>query len=152
MHDNITHYIPENKILVLTPPHEKNAKYAKTMECIMSIPSDQLAQWQLDRHNNYSEYDAYKKEMTSIILKSISAIYPNIDAAIEDVFTATSLTFKDEFLSTEGSMYGIKMPLGRVSTKITNLYLGGQNCYLHGIYGTVRTALETIKLIEKDDD
>ena len=95
---------------------------------------------------------AYKKEMTSIILKSISAIYPNIDAAIEDVFTATSLTFKDEFLSTEGSMYGIKMPLGRVSTKITNLYLGGQNCYLHGIYGTVRTALETIKLIEKDDD
>ena len=152
LHDNITHYIPENKILVLTPPHEKDAKYAKTMECIMSIPSDQLAQWQLDRHNNYSEYDAYKKEMTSIILKSISAIYPNIDAAIEDVFTATSLTFKDEFLSTEGSMYGIKMPLGRVSTKITNLYLGGQNCYLHGIYGTVRTALETIKLIEKDDD
>lgn len=152
LHDKVTHYIPEHKILVLTPPQEKNTTHAKTMECIMPIPKDQLSKWQSDRHNSYSAYEAYKKEMTSVILKSISAIYPNIDSAVEDVFTATSLTFRDEFLSPEGAMYGMDVPLGRVTTKIKNLYLGGQNCYLHGIYGTIRTAIETVKVIEKDEN
>ena len=117
----------------------------------MPIDNEILMKWQSNRHNNYAEYDLYKQEITALVIKSISAIYPNISTSIEDVFTSTSLTFRDEFLTPEGAMYGMNTPLGRVTTKINNLYLGGQNCYLHGIYGTIRTALETIKFIENDE-
>ena len=48
-------------------------------------------------------------------------------------------------------MFGMAEPVGGVTTRISNLFIGGQNCYLHGIYGTIMTAVETIKSMENND-
>ena len=65
--------------------------------------------------------------------------------------SATSLTYRDECLTPEGAMFGMAEPVGGVTTRISNLFIGGQNCYLHGIYGTIMTAEETIKSMENND-
>ena len=86
-----------------------------------------------------------------MIIDCISQIYPTIKECISEYFSATSLTYRDEYLTPEGAMFGMQEPVGGVSTKVSNLYIGGQNCYLHGIYGTIMTALETIKYLDQDE-
>ena len=150
-HDKITHYIPEKRLLVFTPPHTKSATYARTIECIMPISNQELTQWQQDRSADYQQYQAYKDQQSAMIIDCISQIYPTIKECISEYFSATSLTYRDEYLTPEGAMFGMQESVGGVSTKVSNLYIGGQNCYLHGIYGTIMTALETIKYLDQDE-
>lgn len=48
---------------------------------------------------------------------------------------------------TERVMYGISEPVGAVTTATDNLYLTGQNCFVHGFMGTVETAVLTVNKI-----
>jgi all-trans-retinol 13,14-reductase len=150
-HDEVTHYIPEKRLLVLTPPHVKETTYARTIECIMPISYNDLAQWQHHRKDHYQQYQAYKEQQSAMIIDCISQLYPTIKECIAEYFSATSLTYRDEYLTPEGAMFGMAEPVGGVTTRISNLFIGGQNCYLHGIYGTIMTAIETIKSMENND-
>ena len=150
-HDNVTHYIPEKRLLVLTPPHVQGAVYARTIECVMPISYYELAQFEQLRKDNYQKYLLYKEQQSAMIIDCISQLYPTIKECIAEYFSATSFTYRDEYLTPEGAMFGMSEPVGGVSTRIANLFVGGQNCYLHGIYGTIMTAIETIKSIESKD-
>lgn len=149
LHDKVTHYIPEKRLLVLTPPHVKDATYASTIECVMPISNQDLLQWQQNRRADYQHYQAYKAQQSAMIIDCIAQIYPTIKDCIAESFSATSLTYRDEYLTPEGAMFGMQEQVGGVTTKIPNLFLGGQNCFLHGIYGTIKTAIETVKIINQ---
>lgn len=149
LQDKITHYIHEDRLLVLTPPAEINQQYARTVECVLLIEYAEIEKWSTNRTSNYDEYKKFKKIKTDYIVDKIQQqIYPNIHECIEQLFAATPLTFRDTFLTPEGAMFGIDAQIGFVTTKIPNLYITGQNCFWHGVNGAVRTAIETVNAIE----
>ena len=80
----------------------------------------------------------------------ISTIYPGIEKQIVDMFSSTSLTFRDDYLSPEGAMFGMSESLGSVRTRVKGLYLSGQNIFLHGLCGVVMTAQQTVEAICED--
>ena len=57
------------------------------------------------------------------------------------------MTYRDDYLTPEGGIFGLSMPVGGVTTHIPNIFLTGQNCFLHAIYGTVQTAIQTVNAI-----
>ena len=149
-YDTTTHCLPEENLLCYTSSRNE-AGQALTMECIQACDYAELDTWKADRKADYAAYEAYKERKAQRVLHAIASIYPNIGNSVAEYFSATSLTYRDDYLTPEGAMYGLTEPVGRVTTHIPNLYLGGQNCYLHGIYGTVYTATETVKAIQQDD-
>ncbi len=149
-YDRTTHYLPAEQILCYTSG-QNEAGQAQTMECIQACDYAELDAWKTDRKADYAAYEAYKERKAQSVLSAIEQIYPNLRNSVAEYFSATSLTYRDDYLTPEGAMYGMAEPVGRVTTQIRNLYLGGQNCYLHGIYGTVYTAAETVKEIRQHD-
>ena len=149
-YDTVTHYIPDKQILFYTS-YADATHYARTMECIMSCSNEDLAPWKENRQADYAAYEAYKEVLSRRVIDAIEAVIPNIKMSIDTYFSATSLTYRDDYLTPEGAMYGMQTSLGRVTTRIPNLFLTGQNCYLHGICGTVYTAVETVKAIQQYD-
>lgn len=148
-HDPVTHYLPQYQLLVLTPPACENPQYAQTIECIMPLDYSLLDSWKSNRHADYKSYEAFKESKAQEVIQIIRALYPNIDDCIADYFTSTSLSFRDIYHSPQGAMYGLSSPVGGVTTKVENLFLTGQNCFMHGFYGTIRTAIETVNAICK---
>lgn len=148
--DKVTHYIPSHQLLVLTPPTEPEQLRARTIETVMPMDYAELSPWAGDRQKDYSEYEAFKKAKTEDVLSLVRTIYPTIDEAVADIFSATSLTYRDDYLSPEGAMFGLAQPIGAVTTRIKGLYMSGQNIFLHGICGTAMTAVETVKAIIKN--
>ena len=147
--DKVSHYLPDVNLLVLTPPCTQNEEYARTIECVTTMPYDQLTPWQANRKDDYASYEAFKEQKAAEVLQQVKRIYPNIESCIESHFTSTSLTFRDDFLTPEGGMYGMSEALGAVITKVDNLYLTGQNCHLRGLCGTVMTSKEVAEKIGK---
>lgn len=147
-HDPVTHYLPQYQLLVLTPPACENPQYAQTIECIMPLDYSLLDSWKSNRHADYKSYETFKKCKAQDVIQIINAIYPNINDCIADYFTSTSLSFRDIYHSPQGAMYGLSSPIGGVTTKVENLFLTGQNCFMHGFYGTLCTAIETVNAIE----
>ena len=69
-----------------------------------------------------------------------------------DVFSSTSLTYRDDYLSPEGAMFGMSESIGSVRTRVPGFYLSGQNIFLHGLCGVVNTAIQTINALCEDSE
>ena len=67
-----------------------------------------------------------------------------------DIFSSTSLTYRDDYLSPEGAMFGMSESVGSVRTRVKNFYLSGQNIFLHGLCGTAMTAQLTVQALCED--
>ncbi len=146
-YDDMTHYLPEYQLLVMTPCTERHQTYARTIETVMPLNYKELAPWHSDRKKDYAAYEAFKKKKEQEVIRLIETIYPGISQHIEDVFSSTSLTFRDDFLSPEGAMFGLSESVGSVRTRVPGLYLSGQNIFLHGLCGVVMTAQQTIEAL-----
>ncbi len=131
------HYIMPEDILFLTPTPQ-------TMEIIERLEYSELAQWHAQRNDDYI---AWKTARAEKLIDKVAEYYPNIREAMEEYFTSSSLTYRDDYLSPEGAMFGLSQPVGAVTTQCDNLWLTGQNCLVHGFCGTVMTAVETVKSI-----
>ena len=46
-------------------------------------------------------------------------------------------------------MFGLSNPIGAFNTKINNLFLAGQNVYLHGFCGTIQAATQVVQTIKE---
>ena len=150
LYDSITHYIPDYQLLVMTPCAECNQTYARTIETVMPLDYKDLAPWHTNRKADYEAYEAFKRTKEQEVIRFIETIYPGIEQHIEDVFSSTSLTFRDDFLSPEGAMFGMSESVGSVRTRVTGLYLSGQNIFLHGLCGVVMTAQQTVEALCED--
>ena len=151
-YDPVTHFIPEHNVLVMTPCNERNQIYARTIETVMPLDYSELSPWQANRKEHYADYEAFKHRKEQEVLSMIKTIYPNIKEQIADIFSSTSLTFRDDFLSPEGAMFGMSESVGSVRTRVNGFYLSGQNIFLHGLCGVVMTAQQTVQALCDDSE
>ncbi len=145
--DSVTHYLPKQRLLVLTPPTSENQQWARTIETVMPLDYAELAPWHSDRKKDYAAYEAYKQRKAEEVLVHVRKLYPTIDQCIADIFSATSLTFRDDYRTPEGAMFGLSEPVGSVATRIPGFYMTGQNIFLRGICGTIMTSIQTVQTI-----
>lgn len=96
------------------------------------------------------DYEAWKQEKIARILDLAEEKIPGLKAGIQSVYASTPLSYRDYLGSPGGSMYGImkdaRNPYSSVfapRTKISNLYMTGQNLNLHGIAGVTISAVVT---------
>ena len=138
-------------MLIMTPCAERNQTTARTIETVMSLDYNELASWHQDRKAHYDEYEAFKQRKEQEVLDIIEkSVYTNIRKQMADIFSSTSLTFRDDYLSPEGAMFGMSESVGSVRTRVKNFYLSGQNIFLHGLCGVVMTAQQTVQAICDD--
>ena len=149
-YDSVTHYLPEHQLLVMTPCSERDQQYARTIETVMPLDYSELAPWHNDRKADYAAYEAYKRAKEQEVMEQLQTLYPEIKKQIVDCFSSTSLTFRDDFLTPEGAMFGLSQSVGSVRTRTKGLYLSGQNIYLHGLCGVVMTAQQTVEALCED--
>ena len=149
-YDPVTHYLPEYRLLVMTPCAEHGQTFARTIETVMPLDYSDLSPWHTDRKAHYAEYEAFKHQKEQEVLTLIETIYPDIRKQMVDIFSSTSLTFRDDYLSPEGAMFGMSEPVGSVRTHVRDFYLSGQNIFLHGLCGVVMTAKQTVEALCED--
>jgi len=90
-------------------------------------------------------------------LQQMTAVFPNLLDSIECIDIATPLTIRDFYGVKHGALYGYKKDYNNmihskvsIKTKLTNLFLTGQNHNLHGLCGVSLTAIETCNMILGD--
>lgn len=149
-YDPVTHYLPEQRMLLLTPCSERGQQFARTIETVMSMDYAELFPWQADRKANYAEYEAFKQCKEQEVLSLIESVYPDIRKQMIDIFSSTSLTYRDDYLTPEGAMFGMSEPVGSVRTHVKGFYMSGQNIFLHGLCGTAMTAQQTVQALCDD--
>ena len=149
-YDEVTHFIPEHTLLIMTPCTGLGQRYARTIETVMPMDYSELAAWHENRQAHYAEYEAFKHQKEEETLGFIEQIYPSVREQMVDMFSSTSLTYRDDYLSPEGAMFGLSESLGSVRTKVKGFYLSGQNVFLHGLCGTAMTARQTAQAICED--
>ena len=149
-YDAVTHFLPEHTLLVMTPCSEQNQQWARTIETVMPMDYSELAPWQEDRKAHYADYEAFKQRKEQEVLTIIEAVYPDVRKQMVEMFSSTSLTYRDDYLSPEGAMFGMREPVGAVRTRVPGLYLSGQNIFLHGLCGVVMTACQTVQALCED--
>ena len=151
-YDPVTHFLPEHTLLVMTPCSQENQRWARTIETVMPLDYSELTPWYEDRKAHYAEYEAFKQRKAEEVLTIIEAVYPDIRKQMVELFSSTSLTYRDDYLSPEGAMFGMSEPVGSVRTRVHGLYLAGQNIFLHGLCGVVMTACQTVQALCEDCD
>lgn len=151
-YDEVTHFLPEYKMLVMTPCAAHGQQFARTIETVMPLDYNELTPWQQDRKAHYAEYEAFKHQKEQETLDFIEKIYPDIRKQMVDMFSSTSLTYRDDYLSPEGAMFGMSESVGSVRTRVKGFYLSGQNIFLHGLCGTVMTARQTAQALCEDSE
>ena len=149
-YDAVTHYVPEHIMLVMTPCAEIGQVYARTIETVMPLDYQELAPWHEDRKAHYDAYEAFKHRKAQEVVQILETVYPDIREQMIDLFSSTSLTFRDDYLSPEGAMFGLSAPVGSVRTHVEGFYLSGQNVFLHGLCGVVSTAQMTVQALCED--
>lgn len=99
-------------------------------------------------------YEDFKSCKEEAIVQALEELYPGLGGGIQNVYSSTSLTFRDYLGSPDGSLYGIlhdsaspAASLFSPRTKVPGLFLTGQNLNLHGILGVSISSAVTASAI-----
>lgn len=144
----------------LTPCEQGQGKYARTLQVIHFMPYSACERWaETSTGHRGDDYLAWKQWHTDAIIQKLEHRYPGFRNCIEQVYDASPLTVRDYFNEPEGSLYGLlkdsENPYSGyvpVRTKADNLFLTGQNVYLHGCCGVPLTAVMTAEAIMGETD
>jgi len=105
-------------------------------------------------HSRGEKYETFKLERSEKLLTLVYERFPELQGNIRSHYAATPLTNRDYIGMSDGSIYGIQKdfndPLKSTispRTKISNLFLTGQNINLHGILGTSLSAILTCTML-----
>ena len=133
---------------ILTPPHESQDKWAKTMEILTPASNLEFFKWE----NTYIEkrgenYVQLKESFADKIISYICEYYPQLNGAIKHVYTATGLTVRDYYNNPQGAVYGQQGLFVPVKTKIKNLFLTGQAIQYQGLCGAAVASVLTTETI-----
>lgn len=142
-----------------TPCEKEQGQYAKKMEIIAIMPYNVCAKWENTiTGRRGEEYAAWKNLHLEMIIRKMEMLYPGFNSMIEHVYCATPLTIRDFYNTPKGSIYGIMKDSEHlmscfvsIGTKVSNLYLTGQNTNLHGCCGVPLSALSTAETIAGED-
>lgn len=136
----------------MTIPSNVQSEYADKgmFTCVMRYRD--FKQWEDTRVGKRGkEYTKLKKEIEERFINLVEEVFPNFKNSIDKVICGTPLTIRDYLKSKEGGLYGYKKNSQNLiksqifpKTKITNLFLTGQNINLHGILGVPLSAIVTV--------
>ncbi len=141
--------------LLMTPPEHNQGPYSRKVLITAPMPFDRVRPWEdtLTGHRGQA-YEAWKKARTDELLRQVEEMHPGFQACIEAVNTASPLTIRDYYGVKEGSICGFSKDCQHIAlsqvpvvTKISNLFLTGQNNNLHGFCGVPLTAINTCEAI-----
>ena len=100
------------------------------------------------------DYEEWKKEKTEALLRQIEDIHPGFMDCIADINASSPLTIRDYYHVKEGSICGFSKDCHHIAlsqvpvvTKVSNLFLTGQNNNMHGFCGVPLTAINTCEAI-----
>lgn len=143
-------------IFSCTSASSKESAFAESLSAMAYLRVDEFEQWNSSFNTIASpsqrggEYEKMKRSFEEKIVARLCERYPQLESAIQNVYSSTPLTFKDYLGTPEGEMYGIEkdftnpmMTIINPKTKIPNLFLTGQNIVFHGILGATVGALVT---------
>lgn len=137
-------------------PHQDdlNPGYADTVKVVCPISYDAVSQWTNSTVGHRPpDYYGWKELMATRILAFLAPLGIAGDA-IQLLETASPLTIRDYYGVPRGALYGIKplssQPLQTAftpHTRLTNLFLTGQDINFHGMIGTSLSAILTAESI-----
>jgi all-trans-retinol 13,14-reductase len=159
---NLTQYTPENwgkDFAIYSSPSRKNSEFAESLIVITYMRMEEVEPW-LDSYNTTTQlddrsqnYQDFKENKAQILLDQVESQIPNIREITESYNTSTPLTLRD-YIGADGSLYGINRDYNNplksfinTRTKLTNLYLTGQNLVMHGVLGVTIGAMVTCSAI-----
>lgn len=140
-----------NCSLVTMQPSAENEKYTEVICLLAPMYMSELKEWEETSVGNRGEnYEEFKKQKATQMLSFVGRYYPEINRNIEKIYVTTPLTYRDYTGIPDGSAYGLmknyNQPLVTVipnRTRISNLYLTGQNLNVHGALGVTLTSMLT---------
>lgn len=156
---NLADYSEDNWPLgyaLFFPPSHKTGEYASAITIFSYMRYEEVAAWH-DTYNTVSAeksrgetYENFKKNKARILLDCVEEKFPGLRNCIQSFTTSTPLSYRDYIGNYDGSLYGIakdyKDPFKTFispRTKLSNLFLTGQNINIHGVLGSSISALLT---------
>ena len=141
--------------LFMTPPNHQQGQYATKVLVTAPMPFEMVKKWEHTVVGHRSEdYEEWKKEKTEALLRQIEDIHPGFRECIADINASSPLTIRDYYHVKEGSICGFSKDCHHIAlsqvpvvTKVSNLYLTGQNNNMHGFCGVPLTAINTCEAI-----
>ncbi|RFS21135.1 NAD(P)/FAD-dependent oxidoreductase [Chitinophaga silvatica] len=134
----------------------RNSEYAEALSVMTYMKYEDVAPWQhtfnTDTHSSSrgDDYEQFKNSKAEQLIAAVEQKFPGFGEAILSYNVATPLSYRDYLGTSDGSMYGIIKscddPLRTMvsaRTKLSNLYLTGQNLNLHGILGVTISSIIT---------
>lgn len=150
---------PQN-FVYFTPCAPNQGPYARALQVIVFTPFSAVEQWaDTSLGHRSAEYEDWKKKHTELILNKMEEHWPGFKDCVEQVYDATPLTVRDYFNEPDGSLYGLMKDCRNpyagylpIRTKADNLFMTGQNVYLHGCCGVPLTAVMTAETVMGEKD
>lgn len=152
---NDGHYWPDTQAFFFNEDAQ-NPGFAESVSILVYAALNSFLEWEETSnitgiHAKRNEaYESKKEAMMNAILSKTFTRYPELKTAIVARSMASPLSFRDYTGTPNGSMYGplkdLRFPAQTqigLRTKISNLFLTGQNVNLHGVMGVSITAVAT---------
>jgi phytoene dehydrogenase-like protein len=135
-----------------TPASSLSGEFARAVTILSPIGFDLFRKWAKTNHKNRGqEYIDLKATLAEKLLSKVSGQFPHLKSSMVKYFCSTPLTQIDYTGSPEGSAYGLikdsEEPIKShvlPKTRISNLFLTGQNTNAHGMLGVSTGALITL--------
>ncbi|WP_212006396.1 NAD(P)/FAD-dependent oxidoreductase [Chitinophaga sp. HK235] len=134
----------------------RHETYADSLSIMTYMRYDELAPWQHTFNTEQKEasrgedYEAFKIQKAEQLIDCVEKKFPGFRNCVQSYYVATPLSYRDYIGTGDGSMYGILKdntdPLRTMvsaRTRLSNLYLTGQNLNLHGILGVTMSSVIT---------
>jgi len=146
---------PKMAVITTSLNHSKQ-KFCDSLTIMTYMNFDEVLKWENsfntvnDKNNRGEDYESFKKNRTEKLLDLVEDIFPNLREKCLSIHTSTPLTYRDYIGSERGNLYGFEKesqsPMKTFispKTKVSNLYLTGQNVRMHGILGVTIGAFST---------
>ena len=142
----------------------RHETYADSLSVMTYMRYAEMEPWQhtihtvLQPEGRGAAYEAFKQQKADLLIDCVEKQFPGFRHCIQSYYVATPLSYRDYIGTGDGSMYGIMKdsadPLRTMisaRTKLSNLYLTGQNLNLHGILGvTISGVITSAELLGMD--
>ena len=124
--------------------HEPNPKTARGGVVLAYMSIHTMKQWSdttIGRRGK--DYEQFKHDMAERLIHTVEQDFPGFRESLADYYAATPLTYRDYTLTPNGSIYGLAKNVNNIAdrvsfkTKVSNLFLVGQNINSHGMLGVL---------------
>lgn len=141
--------------LCMTPPEDNQGPYSRKILVTAPMLFDEVRRWENTTVGHRgADYEEWKRGRTELLLRQLEELHPGIRQQIEHINASSPLTVRDYYASKEGCLSGFSKDYANIAltqvpvvTKVSNLFLTGQNNNLHGFCGVALTAIQTSEAI-----